>query len=395
MVSPRAGRGIGTRTSPRKGVAQSLQLSNRNVNDRAKWTPSLTRCLLEACAEESDEHGRALNGFSYQGWQRIVRAFAMKSASTWDGFWNGGLEWGNQQRNTSLEGTWNPWPRVSNEESQYGGEYDGTRYTTCNRDTPSTSQMHSDEAYLMGNTRLVAEEVNEAESDEQEDNEEELDESDEEDSDEEEEDEEESDEEESNDDEENSEESDEEEGMGNIDLVNAVHERDLYVIQQLMEEVDENRPNKKQKIPYLTSANNGLEWVMSTLNSENARKCPEVFGMKKEVFGLLCNEMVNKYDFHIGTKRAIGVVESFAMFLCLLRGQTLKQIQEQFQRGQATCSRQINKVLRCMLKLAADEIKPKRGYNDPHPYLQARPQYRHFKVRSMFNISPSIVKCKV
>ncbi|KAG5531999.1 hypothetical protein RHGRI_026574 [Rhododendron griersonianum] len=287
------------------------------------------------------------------------------TASTWDGFWNGGPEWGDQQGRTSLEGTSNQWAPVSMEESQYGGPYDGTRYATCNRDTPSTSQMQEDEAYPMGNTRLVAEEVNEAESDAEEGNEEESDE--------------EEDEEESDEESDNEEESDEEECSKNNDFTNAVHQRDLDVIQSLMEEVNENRPNKKNRIPYLTSANNGFEWVMSALNSENHRKCPEVFGMKKEVFGMLCNEMVNKYGWNTGTKRAVSVVESLAMFLQLLRGETLKQIQEQFQRGQATCSRQINKVLKCMLKLAADEIKPKRDDNDPHPYLQARPQYRHFK----------------
>ncbi|KAG5549224.1 hypothetical protein RHGRI_014548 [Rhododendron griersonianum] len=137
------------------------------------------------------------------------------NASTWDGFWNGRPEWGDQQGRTSLEGTSNQWARVSREESQYGGPYDGTRYATCNRDTPSTSQMHSDEAYPMDNTRLVAEEVNEAESDEEEDNVEE--------SDEEEEDEEESDEEELD----NEEELDEEEGSKNNDFTNAVHQRDL------------------------------------------------------------------------------------------------------------------------------------------------------------------------
>ncbi|XP_058211719.1 uncharacterized protein LOC131323899 [Rhododendron vialii] len=148
----------------------------------------------------------------------------------------------------------------------------------------------------------------------------------------------------------------------------------------LMEKVDESSPKKKkQRIPYLTSGNNGLDWVMSALNFENPRKCPKVFGMKKEVFGMLCNEMVNKYGFHTETKCAVGIIESLAMFLSLLCGQTLKQIQEQFQRGQATCLRQINKVLKCMLNLAAHEIKPKRDYNDPHPYLQVRPQYRHFK----------------
>ncbi|KAF7125086.1 hypothetical protein RHSIM_Rhsim12G0127300 [Rhododendron simsii] len=81
MVSPRGGQGMGTRTSPRKGVLQSSQLSNRNVLDRAKWTPSLTRCLLEACAEEIDKFGRALIGFSSQGWQHIVQAFAMKTGT--------------------------------------------------------------------------------------------------------------------------------------------------------------------------------------------------------------------------------------------------------------------------------------------------------------------------
>ncbi|KAG5553386.1 hypothetical protein RHGRI_011312 [Rhododendron griersonianum] len=87
--------------------------------------------------------------------------------------------------------------------------------------------MHSDEAYPMGNTRLVAEEDNEEESDEEEEDEEE------------------SDEEESDEEEDNEEESDEEEGIKNKDFMNTVHQRDLYVIQQLMEEVDENRPKKK------------------------------------------------------------------------------------------------------------------------------------------------------
>ncbi|KAG5549223.1 hypothetical protein RHGRI_014547 [Rhododendron griersonianum] len=95
--------------------------------------------------------------------------------------------------------------------------------------------MHSDEAYPMDNTRLVAEEVNEAKSNEEEDNEEE--------SDEEEEDEEESDEEELD----NEEESDEEEGGKNNNFTNAMHQRDLDVIQSLMEEVNENRLNKKRR----------------------------------------------------------------------------------------------------------------------------------------------------
>ncbi|KAG5536677.1 hypothetical protein RHGRI_024189 [Rhododendron griersonianum] len=62
--------------------------------------------------------------------------------------------------------------------------------------------MHSDEAYPMGNTRLVVEEVNEAESDEEDDNEEESDEE-----------------------EEDEEESDEEEGIKNKDFINVVHQR--------------------------------------------------------------------------------------------------------------------------------------------------------------------------
>ncbi|KAI8537386.1 hypothetical protein RHMOL_Rhmol09G0019500 [Rhododendron molle] len=114
MVSPRAGRGIGTRTSPRKGVVKSLQLSNRNVNDRAKWTPSLTRCLLEACAEESDEHGRALNGFSYQGWQRIVWAFAMKT---------GTVTYKKEQlknKHDRLKDEWKAWILVAEDTSQTG-----------------------------------------------------------------------------------------------------------------------------------------------------------------------------------------------------------------------------------------------------------------------------------
>ncbi|XP_058205069.1 L10-interacting MYB domain-containing protein-like [Rhododendron vialii] len=114
MVSPRGGRGIRIRSSPRKGVAQSSQLSNRNVLDRAKWTPSLTRCLLEACAEESDEYGRALTGFSSQGWQRIVLAFAMKT---------GTMNYKKDQlknKHDRLKEEWKAWVLVAEDTSQTG-----------------------------------------------------------------------------------------------------------------------------------------------------------------------------------------------------------------------------------------------------------------------------------
>ncbi|XP_058216577.1 L10-interacting MYB domain-containing protein-like [Rhododendron vialii] len=114
MVSPRGGRGIGIRTSPRKCVAQSSQLSNRNVLDRAKWTPSLTRCLLEACAEESDQYGRPLTGFSSQGWQRIVQVFAMKT---------GTMNYKKEQlknKHDRLREEWKAWVLVAEDTSQTG-----------------------------------------------------------------------------------------------------------------------------------------------------------------------------------------------------------------------------------------------------------------------------------
>ncbi|KAG5523784.1 hypothetical protein RHGRI_030695 [Rhododendron griersonianum] len=114
MVSPRGGRGMGTRTSPQKGISQASQQTNRNVLDRAKWTPSLTRCLLEACAEESDEFGRALTGFSSLGWQRIVTTFARKT---------GTLNYKKEQlknKHDRLKEEWKAWILVAEDTSQTG-----------------------------------------------------------------------------------------------------------------------------------------------------------------------------------------------------------------------------------------------------------------------------------
>ncbi|KAE9460315.1 hypothetical protein C3L33_07788, partial [Rhododendron williamsianum] len=114
MVSPRGGRGRGIRTSPRKGLSQASQQPNRNVIDRAKWTPSLTKCLLEACAEESDEYGRALTGFSSHGWTRIVNAFATKI---------GTFIYKKEQlknKHDRLKDDWKAWILVAEDTSQTG-----------------------------------------------------------------------------------------------------------------------------------------------------------------------------------------------------------------------------------------------------------------------------------
>ncbi|KAG5546935.1 hypothetical protein RHGRI_012840 [Rhododendron griersonianum] len=155
-----------------------------------------------------------------------------------------------------------------------------------------------------------------------------------------------------------------------------VYEKDVQYNEMLKNYALQYVPIQIQRIPYHTSTHNGFDWVMLVLTCPNPRRCPENFSMTIEVFVKLCDELVNKYDFHTTRRHAIRIFESLAMFLCILRGASLKLVGELLNRGQASCSRQINKVLLCVTIMAKHEIQP--HMNHPHSYLSHRPQYRHF-----------------
>ncbi|XP_058217975.1 uncharacterized protein LOC131328985 [Rhododendron vialii] len=159
-------------------------------------------------------------------------------------------------------------------------------------------------------------------------------------------------------------------------VAHAVYEKDVQYLEMLKNHALQYVPVEIVRIPYHTSTHNGFDWVMSVLTCPNARRCPENFSMTSEVFVKLCEELVFKYGFHTIRRHAIGIFESLTMFLCILRGCSIKLVGELLNHGQATCSRQINKVLVCVTRMAKEEIQPRD--NHPHSYLSHRPQYRHF-----------------
>ncbi|KAF7130231.1 hypothetical protein RHSIM_Rhsim10G0025100 [Rhododendron simsii] len=131
MLSPSRGRGRGIRTSPRKAFSQpsqqpygqqhsqqpyfsqpSLQPYTKTI-DRAKWTSPLIKSLLEACAEEIEENGRAVNGFSKQAWARIVNAVMGKTGKKFE-------KKQLKDKHNRLNDEWRAWILVAEDKRQTG-----------------------------------------------------------------------------------------------------------------------------------------------------------------------------------------------------------------------------------------------------------------------------------
>lgn len=129
--SPSRGRGRGIGKSPRKAFSQpsqhayGMQHSQQpyfsqpgqnpytNTIDRAKWTSSSVKSLLEACAEEIEENGRAVNGFNKQAWARIVNAVMGKT----------GRKFTKKQlkaKHNRLKDEWRAWILVAEDKRQTG-----------------------------------------------------------------------------------------------------------------------------------------------------------------------------------------------------------------------------------------------------------------------------------
>lgn len=73
----------GNQDKPLQGRLTVFTTTNRNTVNRAKLISGLTKSLLEACVEEIEESGRALNGLNNPARLRIVNAFFGKTGKWW------------------------------------------------------------------------------------------------------------------------------------------------------------------------------------------------------------------------------------------------------------------------------------------------------------------------
>ena len=101
--------------------------------------------------------------------------------------------------------------------------------------------------------------------------------------------------------------------------------------------------------------------------------------MEKHVFIKLCDRL---RSYGLTSTKGVGLEEAVGMFLMTLgHGVGNRIIQEQFQHSGETVSRQFGIVLKKMIMLAFDEIRPPEEYNEVPYYIRSNDKYwPYFKV---------------
>jgi hypothetical protein len=127
---------------------------------------------------------------------------------------------------------------------------------------------------------------------------------------------------------------------------------------------------------YRQPAMSGLEWVERKLGSRNA--CYNMFRMSPTVFHRLHDMLVEKYGLKSNPKSSS--YEALGMFLWMVGApQSVRQAEDRFERSLGTVHNLFYKVLKCMLKLATDIIKPQDPqFRTVHPRLRNRRFYPFF-----------------
>ncbi|KAM3294078.1 hypothetical protein ACQJBY_037157 [Aegilops geniculata] len=106
----------------------------------------------------------------------------------------------------------------------------------------------------------------------------------------------------------------------------------------------------------LKAKESGYEWVLRTLGHRT--DCYKMFRMYPPVFHKLHNLLVDSYG--LKSTKKMSSIEALAMFLWMVGdGQSIRQSENRFVRSMETVVRKFDTVLHCVVKLAADIIKPR------------------------------------
>ncbi|KAJ9175419.1 hypothetical protein P3X46_013976 [Hevea brasiliensis] len=110
------------------------------------------------------------------------------------------------------------------------------------------------------------------------------------------------------------------------------------------------------KEPCMDSFHTGLVWLQEIMRG-NERRCVNLFRMDKDTLIKLCLDLECHYKLKCSKKMTI--LEKVGMFLYVLAlGASNRQVQERFQHSGETVSRNFHEVLKAMLCLSIDMIKP-------------------------------------
>jgi hypothetical protein len=113
------------------------------------------------------------------------------------------------------------------------------------------------------------------------------------------------------------------------------------------------------RFDYRQPAMSGLEWVERKL--ANSTTCYNMFRMSPTMFHRLHDVLVEEYGLKSTPKSTS--IEALGMFLWIVGApQSVRQAEDRFERSLGTVHNLFYRVLKCVLKLADDIIKPR----DPH-----------------------------
>ena len=128
---------------------------------------------------------------------------------------------------------------------------------------------------------------------------------------------------------------------------------------------------------YRQPVETGLEWVQRKLR--DTRSCYNMFRISPSMFHHLHDTLVQSYGLKSNSKSTS--IESLGMFLWMVGApQSVRQADDRFERSMGTVSRLFDKVLKCLVKLAADIIKPvDAAFTTMHPRLRQRRFFPYFK----------------
>ncbi|GKE05196.1 putative nuclease HARBI1 isoform X1, partial [Tanacetum coccineum] len=122
-----------------------------------------------------------------------------------------------------------------------------------------------------------------------------------------------------------------------------------------------NALNKK-RLACRTSSRMGNIFIQEILNG-HPRRCDEDFRLHVDVFRGLCSDLKEHYD--LKATRNVSIEESVGIFLFILaHGCGNRLAQETFNHSRETIHRHFHKVLKAVLKLSGDIIKPNANYNE-------------------------------
>jgi hypothetical protein len=146
-----------------------------------------------------------------------------------------------------------------------------------------------------------------------------------------------------------------------------------------MYELAKHAAKHLSRAPYRQPKVSGLEWVETKL--QNSKTCYNMFRMSPYSFHRLHATLVESCGLKSNPKSTSK--EALDMFLWMLgSSQSVRKAEDRFERSMATVSHNFDRVLKCVVRLAADIIRPKGPeFKQLHPRLRRRRFYPHFKDR--------------